>query len=734
MAEFRSQPYRLKWPITPTQVEGTDEMFQILFKAIKRLNQEVADIDTSTSIPTVVTNIGQIVGQIDSHPSEEIGSAFNNIDFAFQGITTPPTGLFTQGSVIFAGPSGVLAQDNTNFFWDVVNHGLHIGPQGSIQIASLDIAKWGIQASSSIFSGTRDNFLDIGFNLNQEDPTQFTWNLQWESEFLGDLEWFLSSRSPAAVGRRPIQINLTKVTNTATLVLSGSVTIKSSDQSTTNFVFEDGGNFLVQSTGTIRTGNNNTQWIFQKGGSSSYYALPFINSANYTSIAIDGFPTVTGGLLGVGQSSPLAMLDVAGTVSPTFAGGAVIFATLVTPTTASDVYYMEVAPKITTPTGAATNVVQGMRFDIPVITLGSGATLTNAYSFYIAGAPTVGTTKRAMYVDGSLATSEIIGGLIVNGQFNSSGVDARFGGTLTLPNNTYLQGRNAANNANINIIKVNSGNELTITVNLNCVDIFMGNGQFIRETGAGGNNAAMIGMDGSNFLQVGGTATGVTRISIGNATTPLQILSPCFVGVAGLPTAVLHLKAGTATASTAPLKLTSGTVLTSPEVGAIEFHTDDFFATITTGAARKAFVFDDGTRLTSGKIPVATTNGRLIDSTGSLLVAGGIGSVVASTFEKSETGSDANVLTYTTGATDEGLVVYVATDVSALTGTSVVVTATWKDSNNSTATTNITLSGVGDGTINLPINAFTATNVVISTVFTGVSTAYKISATILRLK
>lgn len=90
------------------------------------------------------------------------------------------------------------------------------------------------------------------------------------------------------------------------------------------------------------------------------------------------------------------------------------------------------------------------------------------------------------------------------------------------------------------------------------------------------------------------------------------------IGLAGVGvTAKLHIKAGTASASTAPLKFTSGTVLSSAEAGAIEFTTDDFFATITTGAARKAFVLDDGSRLTSGKIPVATTNGRLINLTAS---------------------------------------------------------------------------------------------------------------------
>jgi hypothetical protein len=44
------------------------------------------------------------------------------------------------------------------------------------------------------------------------------------------------------------------------------------------------------------------------------------------------------------------------------------------------------------------------------------------------------------------------------------------------------------------------------------------------------------------------------------------------------PTAYLHLAAGTATASTAPLKFTSGTNLTAVEDGAVEFDGTDFYA------------------------------------------------------------------------------------------------------------------------------------------------------------
>lgn len=46
------------------------------------------------------------------------------------------------------------------------------------------------------------------------------------------------------------------------------------------------------------------------------------------------------------------------------------------------------------------------------------------------------------------------------------------------------------------------------------------------------------------------------------------------------PTALLHLAAGTATAGTAPIKLNTGTALTTPEDGAIEYHGSHIYFTI----------------------------------------------------------------------------------------------------------------------------------------------------------
>ena len=102
--------------------------------------------------------------------------------------------------------------------------------------------------------------------------------------------------------------------------------------------------------------------------------------------------------------------------------------------------------------------------------------------------------------------------------------------------------------------------------------------------GAGGavtilaNSAGSSGAGGANGGSVtinpgAGTGTGVTgTVSICNTrgNTAIGNVSP---------TARLHIAAGTATASTAPLKLTSGTNLTSPEAGAFEFDGTNLYFT-----------------------------------------------------------------------------------------------------------------------------------------------------------
>ena len=74
------------------------------------------------------------------------------------------------------------------------------------------------------------------------------------------------------------------------------------------------------------------------------------------------------------------------------------------------------------------------------------------------------------------------------------------------------------------------------------------------------------------------TVNGRTSIGTSYVTTNAPTNGLIVEGIVGLglsaPTAQLHLKAGTATASTAPLKFSAGTLLTTPEIGTMEF-TDD---------------------------------------------------------------------------------------------------------------------------------------------------------------
>lgn len=79
------------------------------------------------------------------------------------------------------------------------------------------------------------------------------------------------------------------------------------------------------------------------------------------------------------------------------------------------------------------------------------------------------------------------------------------------------------------------------------------------------------------------------------------------VGIGINPTSLLTLAAGTATAGTAPLKFTSGTLNTTPEIGSVEFLTDDFFATITTSAVRKTIAWTPTQTNVTGSRALNTT-------------------------------------------------------------------------------------------------------------------------------
>lgn len=97
----------------------------------------------------------------------------------------------------------------------------------------------------------------------------------------------------------------------------------------------------------------------------------------------------------------------------------------------------------------------------------------------------------------------------------------------------------------------------------------------------------------------------------------------------------ITIKAGTATAGTAPLKFTTGTLLSTPEAGAVEFAGDHFYATQTSSSTRKKIAMYNDASGAAGDIYYRDASGyftRLgVGSAGDILtVASGIPAWTAS--------------------------------------------------------------------------------------------------------
>ena len=92
-----------------------------------------------------------------------------------------------------------------------------------------------------------------------------------------------------------------------------------------------------------------------------------------------------------------------------------------------------------------------------------------------------------------------------------------------------------------------------------------------------GANGLILDAGGSKPLSL--QTNDADRIVV-SSTGVVNIGTTTYIGsTSTTPTAILHLKAGTASANTPPLKFTSGTNLTTPENGSVEYDGTDYFAT-----------------------------------------------------------------------------------------------------------------------------------------------------------
>lgn len=240
------------------------------------------------------------------------------------------------------------------------------------------------------------------------------------------------------------------------------------------------------------------------------------------------------------------------------------------------------------------------------------ANTISATTFYGNGANLVGVTA-----------STVAAGATTQLQYNNSGV---FSGS----SNYYIDNVNTritvsgGGGSDMGISVINMGTNAGDTAAVKLINSTTSATLFI--TPAGSSLPATTGFftgSGNGFL-IYPNAKQAARFLI-NSAYFFGDGDPGLVGIGlNAPTANLHIKAGTAVANTAPLKLTSGTNLTTPETGAIEYNGTNLFFTPSTVRKTIAFLESPAISAVTGPIKLigvtAGTDSNLlsIDSSGNV--------------------------------------------------------------------------------------------------------------------
>lgn len=158
------------------------EMRNIIRRMLPTLTQQYGgqDIPTLSIVGSGLFDLDGSEGYIhwpdtDAHISSEAPSSLT----LFQHITIPGnltlSGL-TSGSVLFAGASGIVSEDNTNLFWDDANNRLGIGtavPTETLHVSgdariTTDLTLSALSSGSVLFAG-------VG-GVVSEDNSDFFWD------------------------------------------------------------------------------------------------------------------------------------------------------------------------------------------------------------------------------------------------------------------------------------------------------------------------------------------------------------------------------------------------------------------------------------------------------------------------------------------------------------------------------------------------------------------------------
>ena len=392
--------------------------------------------------------------------------------------------------------------------------------------------------------------------------------------------------------------------------ISNGVFISASNGNNTRVKFTNAGTYNIQFSSQFSNTDNSNQdvviWIRKNGtdipDSSGTAAVPpfkagsngqIIASWNYyLSLAANDFIQLC---WHVEQANVITLETIAAGTSPTH------------PRTPSTILTAQRVDTFLSNTGSFSGSFTG-------ILTGTASYATQALSASFAPSTPAFPFTGSAIITGSL---NVIGNTTMTGSFNVSG-SVRLNGNagVTIIGNTTVTG------------SLTVSSSIGVTGSINVKRTTAGScGIFENNSYNLGGGPPILVKDGLNSLGLGyGSATAYfytpndglyihgygnygTFFETGNVVIPNKLQ----VGSTNTTTgAKIHIAAGTATALTAPIKLTAGTNMTTPEAGAVEFNGTNLF--FTTGSTRSTILTNTNP---------ASISGNLI-LTGSLLVSGSV--------------------------------------------------------------------------------------------------------------
>ena len=232
-----------------------------MIKFKKYIGYSVATIFALSFILIGVQNVGAYI----YNPT---GSTITSPVSPANGGTGTST-VFTQGSVVFAGASGIYSQDNANFFWDSTNHRLGIGETNPA--TKLDIAGGGVllDATQSVYGNAlTGNRGQIEFYNGSNGSMTFS------STFLTADQIFNVGNNVNSNGMEAMRIahggnvGIGTTTPTSSLMVDNGAAAQSifvaRDNGTPVFTIADGGNVTASGTGqfaNVVVGTNNNKIV-----------------------------------------------------------------------------------------------------------------------------------------------------------------------------------------------------------------------------------------------------------------------------------------------------------------------------------------------------------------------------------------------------------------------------------------------------------------------------------------